>query len=185
MALQKGMVSSKSNEWATPQWIFNELNTEFNFTLDPCSTKENHKCEKFYTINEDGLKQDWMGQRVFMNPPYGGHTLKWIKKAYEESKRGAIVVCLIVSATDRSYWHDIIFPFAEQIRFIRGRLNFDEHKSTAPFSSAIIVFGKKYEHKLVYYSKSASRRKRELNQTTLWKPEENYKKQIMSEMDLK
>ncbi|MCJ7740891.1 phage N-6-adenine-methyltransferase [Candidatus Microgenomates bacterium] len=83
MALQKGMVSSKSNEWATPQWIFDELNSEFDFTLDPCATKGNAKCRLFYTIDDNGLKQKWQNQRVFMNPPYGGNTLAWMQKAYK------------------------------------------------------------------------------------------------------
>jgi len=156
MALIKSMVSSKTNEWETPQWFFDELNKEFNFTLDPCSN-ENHKCNKFFTIKEDGLKQDWSKDIVFMNPPYGGHTGDWIKKALEESRKGAVVVCLIVSATDRSYWHDYIFPYASQIRFIRGRLTFGSANSTAPFASAIIIFSNKhYSTKIVRYDESAS-----------------------------
>lgn len=140
MALQKAMVSSKSNEWSTPQDFFDELNKEFNFTLDPCATKENKKCKKYYTLKQDGLTKNWSKDVVFMNPPYGGHTGTWLAKAYEESKKGAIVVCLIVSSTDRSYWHEYIFPFAAEIRFIRGRLKFGNVKSTAPFASAIVVF---------------------------------------------
>ncbi len=140
MALQKAMVSSKSNEWATPQSFFDELNKRFKFTLDPCSTNENHKCNKFYTVKEDGLSKDWSNEIVFMNPPYGGHTRDWIEKAYLESLKGAVVVCLIVSSTDRSYWHDFIFPRASEIRFIRGRLKFGGVKNTAPFASAIVVF---------------------------------------------
>jgi site-specific DNA-methyltransferase (adenine-specific) len=150
------MVSSKTNEWATPQWFFDELNKEFNFTLDPCSN-DNHKCDKFFTIKEDGLKQDWSKDIVFMNPPYGGHTGDWIAKALEESKKGAIVVCLIVSSTDRSYWHEYIFPFASQVRFIRGRLTFGKANSTAPFASAIVIFSKKkYTQQIIYYKESVS-----------------------------
>jgi phage N-6-adenine-methyltransferase len=149
MSLQKAMVSSKSNEWETPQEFFNKLNQEFNFTLDPCSNR-NHKCDKYFTIKEDGLRQDWSKDIVFMNPPYGGHTGDWIRKAYEESKRGAIVVCLIVSSSDRSYWHEYIFPYANQIRFIRGRLRFGVAKSTAPFASAIVIFGKRFKERIVY-----------------------------------
>lgn len=141
MALQKAMVSSKSNEWATPQNLFDELNREFEFTLDPCSTKENRKCKKNYTIDDDGLSKSWKDEIVFMNPPYGGHTGDWIKKAYQESLNGKTkVVCLIVSSTDRSYWHEFIFPYAAEIRFIRGRLHFNESKSSAPFASAIVIF---------------------------------------------
>lgn len=140
MALQKAMVSSKSNEWATPQDLFNKLNEEFRFTLDPCSTHKNAKVKKHYTSEDDGLKKDWSNEIVFMNPPYGGHTRDWIEKAYTESLKGAKVVCLIVSATDRSYWHDFIFPHASQIRFIRGRLKFGQSKNTAPFASAVVIF---------------------------------------------
>jgi site-specific DNA-methyltransferase (adenine-specific) len=151
MALIKPMVASKANEWETPQWFFDELNKEFNFTLDPCSNG-NHKCSKFFTVKEDGLKQDWSKDTVFMNPPYGGHAGDWIRKAWEESQKRATVVCLIVSSTDRSYWHDYIFPYAKQIRFIRGRLKFGKAKNTAPFASAIIIFSpKKFEKRIIYY----------------------------------
>lgn len=64
------MFSSKTDLWATPQSFFDELNNEFHFTLDPCATSENHKCEKYYTEREDGLKQSWDNEVVFCNPPY-------------------------------------------------------------------------------------------------------------------
>ena len=136
------MFSSKSNEWDTPKDFYEKLNEEFNFNLDPCSTHENAKCEKHYTILEDGLKQDWAGHTVFMNPPYGREISKWVQKAYEESKKpNTTVVCLIPSRTDTSYWHDYIFGKAKEIRFIRGRIKFGNSKNSAPFPSAVIVFG--------------------------------------------
>jgi site-specific DNA-methyltransferase (adenine-specific) len=153
MALIKSMVSSKSNEWATPQTFFDELDNEFNFTLDPCSTSDNHKCKKYYTFEDDGLSKDWSNEIVFMNPPYGGHTGEWIKKAWESSLNGATVVCLIVSSTDRSYWHDYIFPYASEIRWVRGRLSFGEVKSTAPFASALVIFSPdiSVQQRQIYY----------------------------------
>lgn len=72
--------SSKSDEWETPQQLFDSLNDEFGFTLDPCCTKENAKCEKFYTIEDDGLSKSWYGDVVFMNPPYGRGIGHWVKK---------------------------------------------------------------------------------------------------------
>jgi site-specific DNA-methyltransferase (adenine-specific) len=152
MAIQKAMISSRTNEWETPQWLFDVLDNEFHFTLDPCCQHNTAKCGKHYTIMEDGLSHDWSQDIVFMNPPYGGRTGLWIQKAYDECKKGSIVVCLIVSSTDRSYWHDIIFPFATQIRFIRGRIKFGEAKSTAPFASAIVVFDNKHEYSERYIS---------------------------------
>ena len=55
--------SSETNEWATPKWLFDELDNEFHFTLDPCCTHENAKCERHFTIEEDGLKQNWGGNQ--------------------------------------------------------------------------------------------------------------------------
>lgn len=132
--------SSKTNEWSTPQAFFDELNKEFNFTLDPCATSENAKCTKYFTVEDDGLKQDWSKDTVFMNPPYGREIKYWVQKAYEESLKGATVVCLIPARTDTAYWHDYIFGKADDIRFLRGHLKFGDSKNPAPFPSAIIIY---------------------------------------------
>lgn len=79
-----GMYTSNTPEWGTPQDFFDELNKEFKFTLDPCSTKENAKCKRFFTKEDDGLSKEWTG-RVFMNPPYGRGIGAWIKKAYDST----------------------------------------------------------------------------------------------------
>ena len=131
--------SSKTDDWATPQQTFNELDNEFNFTLDPCASQENAKCEKYFTKEDDGLSQDWSNEIVFMNPPYGREIGKWVEKAYRESLEGAVVVCLIPARTDTKYWHNFIFPYAE-IRFIKGRLKFGGSKNAAPFPSAIVIY---------------------------------------------
>lgn len=146
MPLIKSMVSSKSNEWSTPVKLFNWLNSQFCFQLDPCATKENAKCSFYFTKQDDGLNKEWSfdgkrGRSVFINPPYGGHTKEWISKAIHESKEHhCVCVMLIVSSTDRSYWHDMIDKYADEILFLRGRIKFNGVKSTAPFASAIIVF---------------------------------------------
>tara|TARA_X000001382_G_scaffold130917_1_gene127822 strand:+ start:311 stop:736 length:426 start_codon:yes stop_codon:yes gene_type:complete len=134
--------SSKSNEWTTPQDFYIKLNNEFGFTLDPCCTKESAKCKKYYTIEDDGLSQDWSNEIVFMNPPYGREISKWVKKAYQESLKGATVVCLIPARTDTKYWHDYIFPHAK-VRFVKGRLKFggkQKGSGSAPFPSAVVIF---------------------------------------------
>jgi len=130
--------SSKSNEWYTPIHFYNKLDKEFNFTLDPCCTKDSAKCKKFYTKDDDGLSKDWSNEIVFMNPPYGREIKYWIKKAYDESLKGALVVCLIPARTDTAYWHD--YCMKGTIRFIRGRLKFS-NKNSAPFPSAVVIFG--------------------------------------------
>ena len=138
--VSKTLFSSATNEWATPKDFYDILNKEFNFTLDPCATKQNAKCNKYFTIDDDGLKQDWSNDIVFMNPPYGREINNWVEKAYKESVKGAIVVCLIPARTDTRYWHDWIFNKAAEIRFVKGRLKFGGEKNSAPFPSAVIVF---------------------------------------------
>lgn len=134
------MFMSKSNEWATPQDFFDELNKEFNFNLDPCSDDTNYKCEKHYTQADDGLSQDWGGYRVFCNPPYGQEISKWVEKAFREGhKDNTIVVMLIPARTDTKYFHDYILHRSE-VRFIKGRLKFGNGKNSAPFPSMVVIF---------------------------------------------
>ena len=130
------MFSSKTNEWATPQALFDELDLEFHFTLDPCATPENAKCKKYYTEADDGLSKDWTNETVFCNPPYGREIHKWVRKAATSK---ALTVMLIPARTDTAYFHDYIYGKAE-IRFIRGRVKFGDSKTGAPFPSMIVVF---------------------------------------------
>ena len=134
-------LTSNKDDWETPQKLYDALNEEYGFTLDPCASHENHKCEKYYTIEEDGLKQDWSGEVVFCNPPYGRNIGEWVKKCSDESKH-ATVVMLIPARTDTSYFHDYIYHKAD-VEFIRGRLKFEVGgvaKSPAPFPSMIVRF---------------------------------------------
>lgn len=136
--ITSGMMSSNTPEWATPQSFFDALNREFSFTLDPCSTHDNAKCEKHYTKEDDGLNQSWGGEVVFCNPPYGRELPKWVKKCYEES-RHADVVMLIPARTDTRWFHDYIYGKAE-IRFVKGRLKFGNAKQSAPFPSMVVIY---------------------------------------------
>lgn len=81
------------------------------------------------------------GETVFCNPPYGRkETGIWVKKCYEESlKSNTKVVMLIPSRTDTKWFHEYIYGKAE-IRFIKGRLKFNDGKESAPFPSMIVIF---------------------------------------------
>ena len=133
------MFSSKTDQWATPQDFFDKLNEEFCFTLDPCATAENHKAENYFTADDNGLLQDWGGQRVFCNPPYS-KIKEWVKKCYYEAlKPGTLVVMLIPARTDTRYFHDYIIHRSE-VRFVKGRLKFGDSKNSAPFPSMVVIF---------------------------------------------
>lgn len=119
----KALFTNNSNEWETPQKLFDSLNSVFHFTLDPCSTDANAKCEKHYTQEQNGLEQTWEGETVFCNPPYGRHIGEWVRKCAEEAKHARIVM-LIPARTDTTYFHEYIYRQAF-VQFIRKRLKFE------------------------------------------------------------
>ena len=137
------MFSSKTDQWSTPQSFFDTLNEEFSFTLDPCADEFNHKCKRYFTKKEDGLVQDWGGEIVFCNPPYGREIGKWVEKCFLEVHQGncSCAVMLIPSRTDTKWFHKYINNKAE-VRFIQGRLKFGDSQNSAPFPSMIVVFRK-------------------------------------------
>lgn len=139
------MFSSKTNQWETPQDLFDELNKEFGFTLDPCADENNHKCKKYFTKEIDGLSQCWGNERIFCNPPYGREIGSWVRKCYLHSKVGnGIAVMLIPARTDTGWFHKYIYNKKNvEIRFLKGRLKFGESKNPAPFPSMIVIFGEK------------------------------------------
>lgn len=136
--------SNKTNLLETPQEFFDIYDDIFSFTLDVCATLKNAKCDKFYTIKDNGLSKRWIGS-CWMNPPYGREIIKWMKKAYKSSLNDATVVCLIPARTDTLWWHE--YAMKGEIEFIRGRLKFGGHKNYAPFPSVIVVFKPKRKRK--------------------------------------
>lgn len=129
--------SSATVEWETPQDFFDKLNEEFHFTLDAAASDENHKCDRYFTIRDNGLAKSFEGERVWINPPYGRHITRWIEKAATEPSE--LTVMLIPARTDTKAWHSYIFGNAE-IRFVKGRLKFGGHKNSAPFPCAVVIF---------------------------------------------
>lgn len=131
------MMSSATDMWETPQWLFNLLNEQYHFDVDVCAVPENAKCSTYFTPEQNGLSQEWKGV-CWMNPPYGREIGKWVRKAYESAQNGATVVCLLPARTDTAWWHD--YCMKGEITFLRGRLKFGNAKNSAPFPSAIVVF---------------------------------------------
>jgi len=158
------LFSKASDEWSTPQWLFDMLDREFHFDCDAAATKENAKVAACFEDLDSvpTLEFDWYmkgaWERFWLNPPYS-KIGEFMKKAYEESLKGAVVVCLIPSRTDTRYFHDYVMK-AQEIRFVKGRLKFygrikvpgqpkdtpkDQIKymmgeAPAPFPSVIVIF---------------------------------------------
>lgn len=136
--------SSATDDWSTPQDFFDAMNAEYGpFDLDVCASDENAKCAMYFTRSTDGLAQNWKLTatrkiRCWMNPPYGRGIGDWVKKAYDESQKGCLVVCLLPARTDTKWFHD--YCTRGTIQFIRGRLKFGGAKNSAPFPSMVVVF---------------------------------------------
>ena len=139
MSISPVLYSSRSEEWATPVDFFSALDDEFGFTLDPCATRQNAKCRRYYTKADNGLVQDWGQRTVFCNPPYGRDIGDWVKKCFLAAKAGATVVLLVHARTDTRYFHNWIDGKAE-LRFVRGRLKFGDSTQSAPFPSLVAIY---------------------------------------------
>lgn len=142
--------SSATDEWATPQDIFDELDGEFGFTLDVCASPSNAKCSRFFDSATDGLAQDWTGV-CWMNPPYGDVIPDWIGKARASALAGATVVCLVPARVDTGWWWENCRH--GEVRFLRGRLKFGGSPNSAPFPSAVVVFTPDVGPKTVYWER--------------------------------
>lgn len=145
MSITSGMLSSNSDEWETPRSLFDYLDNRYHFTVDAASTHENAKCDRHFTVEEDGLLMPWGGERVFCNPPYGRAIRDWVKKCSEETD--AFITLLIPARTDTSYFHDYIYMKPNvRIEFLRGRIKFEQDgmaRQSAPFPSMLVYFNEK------------------------------------------
>ena len=151
------------DDWATPQSIFDKLNDEFHFTLDVCALPENAKCKRYFTPEQDGLKQSWSGECCWMNSPYGKEIGLWLGRAYRLALSHSIVVdgagwdahitnqgvvvALVPTRTNAPWWHDYVMKAAE-IRFIRKKVSFVGDKNGVAFTGHAIVVFRPGQHKL-------------------------------------
>lgn len=128
--MNRVLLKSERHDWRTPKAFYEKLDMEFKFDFDPCPVDPDF----------NGLEIEWGGAN-FVNPPYKTKMQDaFIRKGFEEWKKGKTVVFLVPARTDTRRFHEIFLPHASEIRFIQGRLKFDEHKNPAPFPSMIVVF---------------------------------------------
>ena len=148
--MRRRSVNRENSGWATSPELFDALNKEFGpFDLDPAATPDNAKCDRFFTIEDNGLLLSWFG-RVFLNPPYiWGLVGDWVEKARLETdnNRADLVVAVLPARTEVAWFHDHIINVGAEIRFLRGRHTFiKEDGSTAqPRHGIMIVIWRAHE----------------------------------------
>jgi phage N-6-adenine-methyltransferase len=123
--------------YVTPWGFFNPLKEEFDLQIDTAASAENARLPVYFDEQKDGLKQNWTGQRCWMNPPYGRSIGKWVSKA--ATSGAAVCVCLLPARTDTKWFHDYIYGKSE-IRFIKGRIKFSGMKGSGKFPSMVVIF---------------------------------------------
>jgi phage N-6-adenine-methyltransferase len=137
--------ASTNQEWETPAALLEALCAVFGrFDLDPCAPRKSRarvKARMHWTDEDDGLALGWHGT-VFVNPPYGRALARWVAKAHREVQdgRAKLVVALLPARPDTTYWHHHIAGRAA-VYFLRGRLKFGDGTQSAPFPSALVVWG--------------------------------------------
>lgn len=141
-----------TDELRTPDYIFKPLDAEFHFTLDAAASAANKKCRYYFGKSMNALAQEWVEYAralgvppvFWCNPPYSrGHVEAFVRKAYEESRKGATVVLLLPARTEQPWFHEIVLPHAE-VRFVRKRVAFEggPHKN-GRFASMVVIFPKR------------------------------------------
>jgi phage N-6-adenine-methyltransferase len=129
--------------WHTPPELFLALDQEFHFDLDAAANAENRLCTRWIDEAENALEAGWFGRAVWCNPPYS-QMGAFVRRAWDQCQHQQNTVVLLIPAyTDPAYWWECIVPFADEIRFLRGRVSFLEHgqsRTSARFPSVVVVF---------------------------------------------
>ena len=133
--------TSQKSDWQTPPEVFVPLNNRHQFTVDAAASKHNAMLPRYWTVDDDAITMEWVGERIWCNPPYGREQIPFIRKAFERS--ADVSVLLIPSRTDTKIWHEcILHGNADKVDFIKGRIKFVGAQNHAPFPSAIITYYK-------------------------------------------
>lgn len=139
--------NNRTDEWYTPKWLLDILG---DFDLDPCAPvhREYDFAKHHYTKLDDGLSKEWFG-RVWCNPPYNSKLLSPFMEKMAEHANG---IALLFNRMDNSLWHDVIFPYADSIFILKGRLKFCRYGIETNHSAgcgSILIAWDKYNDKIL------------------------------------
>lgn len=152
------LFSSAKEDWETPDELFSTWHRIYNFTLDAAANEVNHKVPRWLgpgsSLGTNALSLYWgPGERVWINPPYQKKTKgvpdvgDWVRKGWEESQRGNLVVMLVAARTDTKWFHAFVYDrynrkwrAGVEAEFIKGRVKFVGGRHGGTFPSLVVVF---------------------------------------------
>ena len=133
----------RNGVWVTPRSFFEPLRAEFDLKIDAAAAIDNAMLPDFFCAGiRDAFKQDWNGQRVWCNPPYGRKDIyRWVERCANGG--ASVVVALLPARTDTRWFHDFIYnkPGVE-IRFVKGRIKFSGTTGAGKFPSMVVIFNR-------------------------------------------
>ena len=139
--------NSGENEWYTPpQFIESARLVMGSIDTDPASNpiaNATVKAARFFTKDEDGLKQKWEGN-VWMNPPYAQPLMSQFAEAISEKfESGEIeqAIILVNNATE-TQWFQRMASVASAVCFPKSRVKFldPNGKPGAPLQGQAIIY---------------------------------------------
>lgn len=136
-----------SDEWYTPKWVIDELGP---FEIDPCSpaVRPHDTAVRYFTKEDDGLKQEWGTGHVWLNPPYSRSLLRPFVEKMAEHNDG---IALLKNQVDNLLFQEVIFPRAASMLFMRHRIKFIQPSGDTGspfFGSVLVAFGRECDRRL-------------------------------------
>lgn len=141
-----------AQEWRTPHWLWRYLNSQYAFCVDAAATRRSRLVPTYFGPDHrdrelrDATLLEWVkiyGRGpYFLNPPFQ-NIMPFLQRAAEASMCGAIVVCLLPARTDVLWFHEVVLPYAREVRFVKGRVRYYYSTTTGKpnFPSMVVVFG--------------------------------------------
>jgi len=131
--------NSKAVEYSTPLKPFKPIADEFRLEIDVCASPENAKLDRYWTVEDNALTKEWVGN-CWMNPPFSRQLNQWVKKAWQDSKKfGGTKVCLIPVRSNTQWWGAVVKD--AEVRFIIGEVNFNDEERGLWLPMCVLIFG--------------------------------------------
>lgn len=151
--IQLGMAVTGKEDYGTPGWLFDQLNRQFNFSIDLAANEANHKHPRWLgpgsPIAEDSFKYPWQG-RCFLNPPFSRRTKQWVRRAIEATTVGDAELVLMVLPVSYVNWFWDYVAYHCRSTILDKRIKFDGAPHVANFDVRLALFSEAEQWRNTY-----------------------------------